>query len=57
MGVSEGQFWLSSLETNLGRWFGHMQRRHSRYFWKIKLNMELPGRKKRQRVQRFVDVV
>ena len=40
------------------RWFGHMQRSHSGYTSRRMLEMELPGRRRRDRPKRrFMDAV
>ncbi|KAI5088714.1 hypothetical protein C0J45_21286, partial [Silurus meridionalis] len=39
------------------RWFGHVQRRDIRYIGRRMLRMESPGRRKRGRPRRFMDVV
>lgn len=39
------------------RWFGHVCRRDSGYTAQRMLNTELPGRRKRRRSQRRMDVV
>ena len=39
------------------RWYGHVMRRDQEYVGRKMMEMELPGRRKRGRPKRFLDVV